>query len=335
MKKITCLLFLTLLWVNICAQGLTSAREYGENLSRWTATDDVRYLHSVERICEGKKSTRIADEIALSMLPRYGYPRNVSYQLNSYLNCIEKAMSRGIKFEFSDYSVVDRHDIEGTTAQETKYAREADKEYVSCRVSVKGAETYDVYDLICMRDGKITKVSPYVRRGNKVKVDFSDLVSEHTIAVSYGYSSRYPLNVALSTNIYFFNIGVEYGQNFSKEPLSTVKHTNFANSEISGKYYYLLATPGVYLRYASIDCGLGCVFTKYKYESVYSSYDEKKCTFMMKPKVSFHIPIPFGNSPRDEKIYISPYAGYQYVPKYEKLNCWEVGLGVRIRFETY
>ena len=55
----------------------------------------------------------------------------------------------------------------------------------------------------------------------------------------------------------------------------------------------------------------------------------------MKPKVTFHIPIPFGVSPREEVLYISPHVGYQYVPKCSALNCWEVGIGVRFRFETY
>lgn len=335
-QKFICLLLLIpLLTMKVSAQGLSVAREYGENLRQWTSTDNLRYRTNIEKICDGKKSTRIADDIAMDLARRNSQPQNVSYQLDSYLNWIEKAMMSGLNIECSDYKVVDRKDIEGSTAQETKYARKADKEYVSCRIQVKGSLSYDVYDLICMREGKITKVSRFEKRGNKVKVDFSDLVDEHSIEVSYGYSSHYPLNIAVSTNFSYFNIGVEYGQNFSSDPLSSVDHTNFAKSEISGKYFYLLATPGVYLRYASIDCGLGCVFTKYKYESVYTSYEEKKNTFMMKPKVTFHIPIPFGVSHRDERLYISPHVGYQYVPKYGKLNCWEVGIGVRFRFETY
>ena len=335
-QKFICLLMLIpLLTMKVSAQGLSVAREYGENLKQWTSTDNLRYRTNIERICDGKKKTRIADEIAMDLARRNSQPLNISYQLDSYLNWIEKAMMSGFEIECSDYKVIDRKDIEGSTAQETKYARGADKEYVSCRIKVKGSLTYDVYDLICMREGKITKVERFEKRGNKVKVDFSDLVDEHSIEVSYGYSSHYPLNIAVSTNFSYFNIGVEYGQNFSSAPLSSVNHTNFAKSEIPGKYFYLLATPGVYLRYASIDCGLGCVFTKYKYESVYTSYEEKKNTFMMKPKVTFHIPIPFGVSHRDERLYISPHVGYQYVPKYGKLNCWEVGIGVRFRFETY
>lgn len=244
--------------------------------------------------------------------------------------------------EFSEYSIVDRKTIEGTTVHETKYAQAEDKEYVSCRVKVKGkgSLSLDVYDLICMRDEKITLISKFEKVGNKVKVDFSDLVDEHSIEVSYGYSSNFPLNIGVSTNFSYFNIGVEYGMNFSEKLLQTQKHTNFATSTLErGKYWYLMATPGVYLRYASIDCGLGNVFAKYNYnyESVYTSTSnsEKKNYFIMKPKMTFHIPIPFGVAPRDEVLYISPHVGYNYVPKCSALNCWEVGIGVRFRFETY
>lgn len=321
--------------VRMFSQGLSTAKEYGESMKQWSATENDRYRNIIESICGGKKSTRIADDIAMDLAQKNGVPSNISYMLDSYLNWLEKAMLNGISVNFSDYQVVNRNEIEGSTSYETKYAREDDKDYVSCRIRISGALSYDVYDLICMRDGKITKITKYEKTGNKIKVDFSDLVSEHSVEVSYGYSSNYPLNLSIHTNFSFFNIGIESGQNFSNEPLTIVKHTNFATSKVEGKYYYLLATPGIYLRYASVDCGLGGVFTKYNYESVYSSYDKKNTYFMLKPKASFHIPVPFGRSPREERVYISPHIAYQYVPKYAELNCWEFGIGIRIRFETY
>ena len=340
-QKFLCLLMLMpLLAMKASAQGLLVAQEYGENLRQWTSTDNLRYRTNIEKICDGKKSTRIADDIAMDLARRNSQPQNVSYQLDSYLNWIEKAMQSGLNIECSDYNVVDRKDIEGSTAQETKYAREADKEYVSCRIQVKGSLSYDVYDLICMREGKITKVSRFEKKGNKVKVDFSDLVDEHTLEVSYGYSSRFPMNIGVSTNFSYFNIGVEFGMNFSDEQIGFKKHTNYATSDLeAGRYWYLMASPGAYLRYASIDCGVGAVFAKYRYryESVYTSmsFDEKKTYFMLKPKISFHIPIPLGVPHRDEKLYITPHVAYQYVPQYTTLNSWEFGIGIRFRFETY
>ncbi len=348
MKRIFILVFISLFCVKMSAQGLKTAREFGEYMRQWIITEDDDFEKKIANICDGKSngekiSTRIADAVSQALAPRHNYPQKSSYELNSYLNWIENEIDRGgFSCDFSDYEIVDRNRIEGTTTQETKYAREEDKEYVSCRVKVKGngALSLDVYDLICMRDGKITLISKFEKVGNKVKVDFSDLVDEHSLEVSYGYSSRFPMNIGISTNFSYFNIGVEYGMNFSDEQIDFKKHTNYATSSLErGKYWYLMATPGVYLRYASVDCGLGNVFAKYNYnyESVYTSSttSEKKNYFIMKPKVTFHIPIPFGVSPREEVLYISPHVGYQYVPKCSALNCWEVGIGVRFRFETY
>lgn len=344
-----CMFMLTCLFaLRVSAQGLSTAREFGDNMRQWTITKDYSLSKKIASLCNGKKNgqtihTRIADEVSQALAPRHSYPQSTSYELNSYLNWITKEIQRGgFSVEFSDYALVDRKSVEGTTEHETKYAQADDKEYVSCRVEVKGkgSLSLDVYDLFCMRNGKITLISKFEKIGNKVKVDFSDLVEEHSLEVSYGYSSCFPMNIGVSTNFSYFNIGVEYGMNFTDEQIDFKKHTNFATSTLErGKYWYLMATPGVYLRYASIDCGLGNVFVKYNYnyESVYTSTSssEKKNYFIMKPKVTFHIPIPFGVSSRDEVLYISPHVGYNYVPKCSALNCWEVGIGVRFRFETY
>lgn len=348
MRKTIVLVFISLFCAKVSAQGLKTAREFGEYMRQWTITEDDDFEKKIANICDGKSngekiSTRIADVVSQTLAPRHNYPLKSSYELNSYLSWIEGEIERGgFSVEFSEYSIVDRKTIEGTTVHETKYAQAEDKEYVSCRVKVKGkgSLSLDVYDLICMRDEKITLISKFEKVGNKVKVDFSDLVDEHSIKVSFGYSSNFPLNIGVSTNFSYFNIGVEYGMNFTDEQIDFKKHTNYATSTLErGKYWYLMATPGVYLRYASIDCGLGNVFAKYNYnyESVYTSTSnsEKKNYFIMKPKVTFHIPIPLGVSPREEVLYISPHVGYQYVPKCSALNCWEVGIGVRFRFETY
>ena len=338
MFMLTCLFAL-----KVSAQGLSTAREFGEKMRRWAISKDERISKEIESICDGKKngkkiSTRIADEVSHALAPRHNYPQNTSYELNSYLNWITNEIERGgFSVEFSDYSLVSRNVILGTTEHETKYAREDDKEYVSCRVKVKGkgSLSLDVYDLICMRDGKITLISKFEKVGNKVKVDFSDLVKEHTIEVSYGYSSNFPLNIGLSTNISYFNIGLEYGQSFDITPISFKQHKNFATSKLNGKCFYLMASPGVFLRWTTINCGLGATMATYEYESVYSSYDEKKVYFSMKPRVSFNLPVPVNFKSKKEKLFICPYVGYLYTPKLKDLNGIEFGIGLRFRFETY
>lgn len=350
MKKV--LLSVMFLICGITSFGQTAeenvVRRFGGNLRDWCSTKNINFRKSAQDQCID--ACRVVDKIMEDYARNNGV-RIKDYVIPNYLNCFQEAMGKGsvninilnlrtIRSDEQAYSLYG----ESTIEQERQRSKEVVT--IACEIAVNGVLDYNVKDVYYVRRGRILKILPYEeetdqRTGKKkVKVDFSDLVDEHSIEVSYGYSSHFPLNIGVSTNFSLFNIGVEYGMNFSEDQLQTKKHTNFATSTLErGKYWYLMATPGVYLRYASIDCGLGNVFAKYNYiyESVYtsSSNSEKKNYFIMKPKLTFHIPFPLDFSSRTEKIYISPHVGYQYVPKCSALNCWEVGIGVRFRFETY
>lgn len=341
MKK-ELLVLLCLFQIVFCygqSYGESTVTRFGNNLSNWCSTREYSYRKNAQNQCE--RECRVSNTIMRDFRIKDNLNLNDNV-IQHYLNGFQDALNKGtLNVSFNNVRTVSSAEQSYSTSIEAQEKiRSKNITTVATNVVITGALSYNVQDLYYVRNGKILKITPYEevtdpKTGTKkVKVDFSDLVSVHSIELSYGYSSHYPLNLALHTNFSYFNIGVEYGQNFSNDPLCTVNHTNFATSTVKGKYYYLLASPGVYLHYASIDCGLGAAFTKYNYESVYSSYDKNNTHFMMKPKVTFHIPI-FSSKYKGEKVYISPHVGYQYVPKFSKLNCWEFGLGVRVSFETY
>lgn len=326
--------------------------QFGEYMQRWCTTKDYHFRKSVEAQCQS--GCRVSDKIMEQFAAENDILRSLhlqDYVLEGYLDCFKNAINKGtVSYSMSNVKTISEdqqiHSSYGNSTVQQEVERSKKITTVACDISITGALNFHVKDLYYIYQGKVKKITPYEEvvdpntGQKKVKVDFSDLVDEHSLEVSYGYSSHFPLNIGVSTNFSYFNIGVEYGMNFSEEMLLTQKHTNYATSTLErGKYWYLMATPGVYLRYASIDCGLGNVFAKYNYnyESVYtsSSNSEKKNYFIMKPKLTFHIPIPLDFSSRTEKLYISPHVGYNYVPKCSALNCWEVGIGVRFRFETY
>lgn len=349
MKKKLLSLLLLICWVSSFGQTIDEGvvREFGNNLHNLCSSQDLIYFNRAQNLCD--KACRVKDKIMEDFIRKSGVKSDL---VQTYLQEFHNARKKGVvNVSVSNVRIVGKDeqaysDHYGVSTREQEAQRSKKYTTVACEIVTNGTLTYQVQDLYYVHKGQIVKITPYEevidqRTGKKkVKVDFSDLVDEHSLEVSYGYSSRFPMNIGISTNFSYFNIGVEYGMNFSEELLTTQKHTNFATSTLErGKYWYLMATPGVYLRYASIDCGLGNVFAKYNYnyESVYtsSSNSEKKNYFIMKPKLTFHIPIPLDFSSRTEKLYISPHVGYQYVPKCSALNCWEVGIGVRFRFETY
>lgn len=345
------LLLVTLLLCVISSFGQTReesvVRQFGDNIHNMCSTQDLIYFDRAQNLCDD--ACRVKDKIMEDFIRSSGVKSDL---VQTYLQGFHNARKKGIvNINVSNVRIIRNSEQAysnhyGVSTPEQEAQRSKNFTTVACEININGTLTYHVQDLYYVRRGHIVKITPYEevidqRTGKKkVKVDFSDLVDEHSLEVSYGYSSNFPLNIGISTNFSYFNIGVEYGMNFSEEMLLTQKHTNYATSTLErGKYWYLMATPGVYLRYASIDCGLGNVFAKYNYnyESVYtsSSNSEKRNYFIMKPKLTFHIPIPLDFSSRTEKLYISPHVGYQYVPKCSALNCWEVGIGARFRFETY
>ena len=348
--------------ISICVgaqnKGETSVKNFGGNLSKWCQENDISYRKAAAKECAGDEGDEcvVYDSLMMEFERRGNRDLMNRYYLARYFSGFQSAISRGngINVSITNINPLKNFRFDNASLRDDK---RNSFYFVSGDIKVSGSMNYISRDLFYIRkgSGRISQIAPYnggqsgaERRNEEIVINTSNIkdwdhIAEgeyNSIEVSYGYSSNFPLNIGITTNFSYFNIGVDYGMNFSEELLASQKHTNFATSTLErDKYWYLMATPGVFLRYASIDCGLGNVFAKYNYnyESVYtsSSNSEKKNYFIMKPKLTLHIPIPLDFSSRTEKLYISPHVGYLYVPKCSTLNCWEVGIGVRFRFETY
>lgn len=337
--------------------GETSVKNFGNNLSRWCLENDIDYRNAAAKECAGDDGDDcvVYDSLMMEFERRGNRELLKKYRLSRYFSGFQSAISQGsgINVSIKNIRPLTNFRFDNTSLGDNK---RNSFYFVSGDVNVSGSMNYISRDVFYIRkgSGRISQIAPVpyhggrsesLRRQEDIVINTSDIkdwdhIAEgefNSIELSYGYSCNFPLNIGVSTNFSYFNIGVDYGMNFSEEQLDFKKHTNYATSSLErGKYWYLMATPGVYFRWVTVDCSLGNVFAKYiyNYESVYttSSNSEKENYFAMKPKVTFHIPIPFDFSSRTEKLYISPHVGYMYVPKCSTLNCWEVGIGVRLRF---
>lgn len=142
--------------VNIYAQdAIAVAQEFGRNVRLYALTDSLIYLDNIEKMCNGRKSFRIADDLMLLLAARNNYPLKKSYTLDSYLNLIIKtAINDSLDIEFSDFKKIDRVD-NGSIPLDSNI------EYVSCVITVKGIITLSTTDLIYIRNGKVSLVSRY------------------------------------------------------------------------------------------------------------------------------------------------------------------------------
>lgn len=349
-----CLLFFSILSVKIQAQGLAIAQEYGENLRMWAVTENDNYRTNVEKMCDGKKSTRVADEIAMSLAERNGVMPNISYMLDSYLNWIEKAMQEGLSIEFTDFNVVPIEIITVANSKDAKFAKGL--AYVSCNVSVTGAVTYYVKDLICIRDGKITKIAKYEEQktssGVKVRVDLSDIENTSMFGFTLNHDQHFPVGASLIGQSGWFMCSLDFGFNLDSKTyiVDKMEITNIMNYDRTKTEYdpkmFLTVTPSVFLKYISVGCGVGFAWLEGKEETssckttlgddgnvsglTYGSASSNVVAvkFMLRPQVRGYIPL-------NRSCNMSIGVGYDIIPKMKNLNGYNVSIGFHFDFDGW
>lgn len=331
-------------------KGVNAVKQLGNIMSNWCRENDMKLLNDAAKLCpsnsgEPGKDCTVSDSLMYEFIRRSGEEllnKYSNYSFRDYMDGfqyeMDKAVTRDTEFKVRISNIRPASNIQFDNESMTDEKRFS-LYYILCDVEVSGSMNYKSKDLFCVRKGSglISQIRPDGIPVNTSRMKDWDHIAAgefNSIEASYGYSKNFPLNVGLAASFSYFNIGLEYGQNFDKEPIITKQHTNFASSQINGKYFYLMASPGVFLRFATISYGLGATMMKYNYESVYDSYSENKTFFTMKPKVAFNLPLPVDFKSRDEKCYLCPYVGYLFAPKFSKINCLEFGVGLRFRFEN-
>lgn len=156
---------------------------------------------------------------------------------------------------------------------------------------------------------------------------------DETWGLGYTYSKFFPIEISANiTRWEYFSLGLGVGINIDDQKYQ-IKNYN--------PRYYMMISPGVYLRFISINCGIGILSSDYKMtisdtinwgeNNGNSSIDgtihneisitTSDCHFIVKPSITGYIPIC------DEEYYITINAGYNYMPKFKELNGWSFGVG--------
>lgn len=75
-------------------------RSFATNMQSWGQTSKLEYQRNLQKLCNGAKSVRVADEIVESLAAKNGYTGSGgSYFLETYLNCLVKILTRS-KLDF-------------------------------------------------------------------------------------------------------------------------------------------------------------------------------------------------------------------------------------------
>lgn len=160
---------------------------------------------------------------------------------------------------------------------------------------------------------------------------FEDIPDMMSWGIGYAYNKTYPLTIQANYQVSYFSCGLDLGVGFNKNPQyetpSKTLKTNFQAT----------LSPGVFLKYVSINFGVGCAFATTKTNvititdvssenistSASVSYSTTTVTgrLLLKPSITGYIPVD------DDEHYITISAGYNFAPNYKAINGFVFGLG--------
>lgn len=333
------------------AQNTYIVQQFGKELSYWASSKNTySALESMEKLCSQNPSILIGDKIMEALASSYGVPQSDTYRWDSYINCMEKEITKGIDVSVSRIETVPSNLIP------EKYKNDKSLSFVSCNIKMTGASNFDENDLFVLRNNKIVKIQNYQvvtdKKGRRrLHVDLSDLgIDEDTEGwgISYNYSKAFPLGASITYSKWKFMVSVDFGVNFDKD-LYTTQKVDFKNivdySITRGEYdlkYFLTATPAFYLKYFSVGWGFGMAslkgneYTKQTSLTIHedgtviqttgstsSTSGDEKLKFMMRPTVKGYIPC-------NDNFFISLSVSYDWILGYKDKS--GIGFGAGIHF---
>ena len=327
-------------------------QSFANNLSSWAETNSFTYLEALSRLYNSSGSrgfkTIVSDDIAKGLAVKYNVGKNESYEMDTYINWLQKEIDKGITIRISDIQNESPNSI-------PEEARRPGMAYVSAVVSMSGSSSYYVKDLFYIYGGKIVKIDKYSvsvdKSGRKtVNVDLSDIIGlfepdNESWGITYNYGTYFPLGLSVNYAYSIFICGLDFGMTFEDEEYTTQKVaiTDLMNYKIEkGKYkpkFFLTLSPGVYFKYFSISCGVGSLYMSGDLEKAFQettffengissslsrsqetgTSGDSKIKFMLRPSVKGYIPI------YDWSIVFG--VGYDYIFDYEDLNGINFSIG--------
>ena len=176
-------------------------------------------------------------------------------------------------------------------------------------------------------------------------------VDDDTWGVAYSYSPHFPLALSANGTWSYFKLEGELGFTLSG------KEYDWKENVTAKPVGYVMASPGFYCKYFSVQCGVGALvdirkeikestgtnitqtttitigtstsISSHADETIYQNgyYETKKPGFNLcfKPSLTGYIPI-------DDDYYLTVNAGYIFVPKLKDLNGFTVGVGFQVEF---
>lgn len=160
---------------------------------------------------------------------------------------------------------------------------------------------------------------------------FEDIPDMMSWGIGYSYNKTYPITLQANYQVSYFSCGLDLGIGFNKNP-----QYNTPSKTLKTNFQATLS-PGVYLKYVSVNFGVGCAFATTETNvititdvssgnssaSASVSYSATTITgrLLLKPSITGYIPVD------DDDHFITVSVGYNYAPNFKAINGFAFGVG--------
>lgn len=153
MKRVVSFFIVTLFVFSVKAENPAAVqivKEFGENLSNWCKTKEIRYCDAMTDLTKGSKMCLVSDRIVMENLPE----GNENWTLTSFVSFFQKQIHNGIEVNFSKIKVE-------LPPQISNGGEEGGPTCVSCEIELGGAFNFKSKDVFYVRGDKITAITDY------------------------------------------------------------------------------------------------------------------------------------------------------------------------------
>lgn len=329
--------------ITALAQPVATVQRFGQSLQKWSQTNNISYRIEAENLCGGKMKCIVANNMAKQLAKNYDIPANKSYELVSFLACLQSEISQGNEISVTKVETVDIDQLDGEVLRGYELVR---------GLMTLGRTFMPEEDLFYVKDGRILKIDNLVMKPNgRIHVDFSDLEHEESIGFTYNYGKHFPYGGSIIYSFaYRCMLSVDVGVTDERDQALSYRKINEFSDVLNYKIeegiykpkFFVTVTPSFYFKYFSVGCGIGGLFFKGDETTRTQSATQNgnsgasssatstetsgyKCKLMIRPNVRGFIPCN-----GEWSIIVS--GGYDYVFGYKNLNGWNAGLGLQYKF---
>ncbi len=352
----------------------TAVTEFGEALETWSKNKkdgEFELKPNKYVISKAKVLCRLMHSLNEKYPPskRLKNPLN-AFNIDTYKNNLSKWFDEDstVLVRLTNVLPMSKSEIEEQTGEKTNSNKSSNrsvrenyalfkgelsiKKQTENNLTYKDSVSYEEVYYVNIAKEKIGKIenSKYTASG-KIKIDWSNLEEERTIGGNFNYSPNWSgLSISYSWLYLMGSLDVGYNADDDKvtqEKLDMTNVLNYTKETVTyDPVFYATVTPSVYLKYVSIGCGVGCMFSKKtiigtkasaSYEgnetfntskSSLAPFNEKPMfphtSFMLRPSVKGFIPL-------NDEWFITASASYDYSFGVRIKNGISFGLGFQYR----